>query len=346
MSAVLDDLRSRIRESADGTGALEALRARILTLTMPTRALERLLELAEELTRAADRPLDIRQSEVVVFAAEHGVAEEGVSAYPAEVTRQMILNFCGGGAAINQLCASAGAGLKVVNVATGGEYPGDSGLVDAPVAASSRNLRSEPALDRAAMFAAIELGASVVSGDVFAAGEMGIGNTTPSACLTVALTNVTVEAATGRGTGVDDEALEIKRRVVAEALDRSGPPADPLELLVELGGYEHAAIVGAVLECAARRIPFILDGVIATSAAAVAAAIEPRCREVMIASHCGAEPAHRILLDHLGKKPYLEWGLRLGEGSGAALLLPLCRAAMATVNGMSTFEDAGVSDKD
>ncbi len=349
----IDILLQNIAAAPDTSEAVNELRERILKLTMPTRALGRALDLAEELTVAAGQLPAIDQPHIAVFAGEHGVVEEGVSAYPAEVTRQMVLNFLGEGAAINQLARDSGANLMVVNVATGGTYPESELLMDQPVAAHSANLLHEPALTEDAMNAALALGMSVVEravadgADIFVAGEMGIGNTTPSACLAVALTGCGVDAAVGRGTGLDDAALAKKRRVVKEALGRPTPrPESPLDWLREWGGYEHAAITGAALACAVHRLPFVVDGFNVAASVAVAVALAPRVSEVLIASHRGSEPGHGVLLDHLGKRAYLEWGLRLGEGSGAALMIPLCRLACRTVRDMATFDEAGVSGRE
>jgi nicotinate-nucleotide--dimethylbenzimidazole phosphoribosyltransferase len=345
---MLDD----IRKAPSADKALENVKARIDRLTMPPRAMGRGLELCEELFRAAAGPTSCKSPSLLLFAGQHQVVEEGVSAFPAEVTQQMVKNFLAGGAAINQLAKAAGADLTVVNVATDGDYPEHPQLLNRPVAACARNLRKEAALEESALFEALSLGWELATrkidagADLLAAGEMGIGNTTPSACLCSLLTEASLDEAVGRGTGLDDPGLIRKKKVVAEALARLPRPEDPWEILRQWGGYEHAAIVGVIFACAGRRVPFILDGFNVTAAALVAATAAPRTREVMVASHQGAEPGHRFLLEKLGRRAYLEWDLRLGEGSGAALLFPLCRAACLMVNDMATFEEAAVSEKE
>lgn len=347
------ELISEIESQASTDKSLQAVKERISQLTMPPRAMGKALDLVEELTFAAGKIPTLENTHVFLFAAEHGVTVEGVSAFPAEVTQQMIHNFIQGGAAINQLSKSNAAGLSVVNVATAGDYPEHPQLVDSPVAKGSNNLLHEAALDDKAMLAAIDLGAELAikkideGVDLMACGEMGIGNTTVSACLTKVLTDCAIDKAVGRGTGVDDATLMLKCQVVQKAIARvpAATATEALDILKQWGGYEFAAIVGVILACAARRVPFILDGYNVTAAAAIAAKLCPRTKEVMIASHKGAEPGHEILLKHLNKQAYLEWGLRLGEGSGAVLLFPLCKASCDMVRGMATFEEAAVSDK-
>jgi nicotinate-nucleotide--dimethylbenzimidazole phosphoribosyltransferase len=350
MNPEIQKIIEDIEAQASTQSALEAVSQRISQLTMPPRAMGRALDLVEELTFAAGGPVACEKPQMFLFACEHGVTVEGVSAFPAEVTRQMVLNFIAGGAAINQLTQSVGADLTVVNIATAGDYPKHPQLVNQPVAPGTKNLLKESALDEGAMNKAILMGVhlaaeSIDAGhDILSCGEMGIGNTTASACLTMAFTGCSVEEAVGRGTGLDETGVKNKMAVVAKALERA-EPQEPLEKLKEWGGYELAGILGVILECARQRVPFILDGFNVTAAAAVAKELAPRSAEVMLASHQGAEPGHRILLESLNKKPYLEWQLRLGEGSGAALFLPLCRAASHMVNSMATFEEAAVSSE-
>lgn len=352
MTSLIQKICDEIQAQTGGEEARSQVEQRIRQLTMPPRAMGRALDLVEELTFAATQQVRCQKPHLILFAGEHGVVSEGVSAFPAEVTRQMVINFIRGGAAINQLSRSAGAGLTVVNIATGGKYPEHEQLVNSPVATGTHNLMIEAALENKAMEEAIELGIKLAEekiregADLLACGEMGIGNTTASACLCCIFTGASVEEAVGRGTGIDEAGLQRKKEVVAKALSRvTTDPKQPLEMLKQYGGYELAGIVGVILACAKERVPFILDGFNVTAAAVVATALAPRANEILIASHQGEEPGHQHLLKHLNKKPYLEWGLRLGEGSGAALMFPLCKASCQMVADMATFEEAAVSNK-
>ncbi|MFO7170813.1 MAG: nicotinate-nucleotide--dimethylbenzimidazole phosphoribosyltransferase, partial [Chloroflexota bacterium] len=265
---------------------------------------------------------------------------------------QMVRNFLRGGAAVNALAAAAGARVIVVDAGVAADLPDHPDLRRAAAARGTGNLRREPAMSRAAAAQAVLAGAAVLADeardglDLLALGEMGIGNSTAAACLTSALTGAPPEQTTGRGTGLDDAGLRHKRAVVAEALARARPdPADPLGVLAELGGLEIALLAGAALAAAARRIPVVLDGYISTSAALVAVALAPRLRGFLIAGHRSAEPGHAIALEHLRLRPLLELDMRLGEGTGAALAIPIVRAAARVMREMATFEDAGVADR-
>ncbi len=311
-------------------GAIGAARARDAVLTKPAGALGRLEEVAIWMAgwQGRDRP-KVERPLVVVFAGNHGVTARGVSAFPAEVTVQMVANFRAGGAAINQLARVAGARMKVTALD-----------LDRPTA----DFTSGPAMTEAEFVAALAAGWEAVEGtDLLVTGEMGIGNTTSAAALALALYGGAAADWTGRGTGVDDAGLALKTRVVAEgvALHR---PASPLEALRCLGGREIAAMSGAIARARADRVPVILDGFICSAAAAVLACERPGALDHAIAGHVSAEGAHRRLLGHLGKVPLLDLGLRLGEGSGAALAIGIVQAAVACHSGMATFGEAGVSD--
>jgi nicotinate-nucleotide--dimethylbenzimidazole phosphoribosyltransferase len=293
-----------------------------------------------------------------VLAADHGVTAQGVSAYPREVTAQMVANFVRGGAAINVLARQVGARVVAVDVGVGSPLPdrpsgaADRGarLVHARIADGTRDMTLEPAMTPTETEAAIEVGRSVVADviaagcDVLAVGEMGIGNTTAASAIAAVLTGRPAAEVTGRGTGLDDPAVRHKVTVIETAIDRHRPdPADPIGVLAAVGGLEIAALAGAILAAAEARVPVVLDGFITGSAALVAAAIAPQLPARLIASHASAEPGHRIVLARLGLRPLLELDLRLGEGSGAALALPLLRAATAILAEMATFDDAGIS---
>lgn len=353
----LDTVGDRIGR-LDAT-AMEAARARLDRLTKPPGSLGRLEELATQLAGISGRDVPrVDRPAVVVFAADHGVTVRGVSAYPTDVTAQMVANFVRGGAAINILAGLAGAQVVVVDVGVGGAV--DAGeaasatagvrLVEARVANGTRDMTVEAAMTRAEVLAAIAVGRRVVSAliadgtDLLAVGEMGIGNTTAASALVAVMTGRPASKVTGRGTGLDDAALQHKVAVVEAALDRHRPdPADPVAVLSAVGGLEIAALVGAILTAAESNVPVLLDGFITGAAALVAAAIAPAVVDRLIASHRSPEPGHGVVLDRMGLTPLLDLDLRLGEGSGAALALPIVRAATAILVGMATFDAAGVS---
>jgi nicotinate-nucleotide--dimethylbenzimidazole phosphoribosyltransferase len=330
--------------SPDARAAREAA-GRLDRLTKPPGslgALERLLVRLAAMTGQVCPPWE--RLAVLLAAADHGVVAEGVSPYPQAVTAQMVANFLAGGAAINALATNAGARVIVVDAGVAADLPDHPALRRAAAARGTRNLLREPAMARAEAEAALLAGARIVAEeaarglDALALGEMGIGNTTAAACLTCVFAGATPEAATGRGTGLDNTGLARKRAVVAG-------PADPLGALAEVGGLEIALLTGAALEAAARRIPVVLDGYITASAALAGVALAPGLRHFLIAGHRSAEPGHRIALEHLGLEPLLALEMRLGEGTGAALALPIIGGALRAMREMATFESAGVSGR-
>lgn len=288
---------------------------------------------------------------VVVFAGDHGVLAQGVSPWPQEVTAQMVLNFCAGGAAVNVLARQAGASVLVVDVGVATELPSHPALLRRKVRPGTADLRRQPAMTRADALAAVLVGAdtaaSVVAhgADLLVGGDMGIGNTTPSAALISAITGRPAAEVTGRGTGIDDETLARKTAVIEAALARCGPPGDPVTLLAEVGGLEIAALAGFYLGAARARVPVIVDGVIAAAAACVAVRLAPPVSGYLVAGHRSAEPGASAALAWLGLEPLVDLGLRLGEGSGAALVIPIVRSAAAIMAEMATFDSAGVTDK-
>jgi nicotinate-nucleotide--dimethylbenzimidazole phosphoribosyltransferase len=292
----------------------------------------------------------VPEAAIVVAAADHGVAAEGVSAYPQEVTAQMVANFAAGGAAINVLARAAGARLLVVDagVATPSTQPGVRPLRFGPATA---NIARGPAMPRAvaedALAAGRALAAELAGGGIglVGVGEMGIANTTSASALSACLLPAEPALVCGRGTGIDDEGLARKVETVTRALAVNDvEPGDALGALAALGGFELALLAGVVLGCFAARVPVVLDGFITGAAALAAARLEPASVAAMIASHRSPEPGHALVLEALGLEPLLDLGLRLGEGSGAALALPLVRSALALLNEMASFEDAGVTD--
>lgn len=318
--------------------------------TKPRASLGRLETLAADLAVASgtDRPI-IDPARVIVFAADHGVARDGVSAFPAEVTAQMCANF-GGGAAVAVLARSVGAGLEVVDVGVAADLRHIDGIVHAKVASGTANLRHGPAMDQSERDAALEVGREAVrraAADgqrLVALGEMGIGNTTSAAILIGLLTGTDASLVTGRGTGLNPAGLAAKQEVVAAALGRLAPFADdPASCLGHAGGLEIAALVGAVLEARSHRMPVLIDGFIVTAAALVACRLAPGVRQQLIFAHRSAEPGHQVALQALDGQPLLDLGMALGEGSGAAMALPVLRAACDILADMATFADAGVS---
>lgn len=329
----LDDFRALLAQApAADQGAREQAEARNGQLTKPPGALGRLEDLAIWYAgwRGTPRP-EIRAPQVVVFAGNHGVTAQGVSAFPAEVTEQMVLNFRAGGAAINQLSRAFGATMDVHALA-----------LDTPTADFTRT----PAMSEDELTEALQTGWNAVGDDtdLLVAGEMGIGNTTAAAAIAHALFGGAPGDWAGRGTGVDDAGLANKTRVVAEAVALHGGQGDGIEVLRRLGGRELAAMAGAIARARHDRIPVILDGFICCSAAACLEAAQPGALDHCVAGHVSAESAHGALLDRLGKDPLLALGLRLGEGSGAALALGVLQGAVACHSGMASFAEAGVSD--
>jgi nicotinate-nucleotide--dimethylbenzimidazole phosphoribosyltransferase len=330
-------------------GAAARARRHLDRLTKPPGSLGRLEDLAVRLAALRGGPPAVERPVVFTFAADHGVAAEGVSAYPSVVTAQMVETFARGGAAINVLARQAGA--RVVVADFGVAVPVDRPeVVACRMGAGTASIARGPAMSRAQAVQAIEAGAGLAAAaiaegaDLLATGEMGIGNTTAASALTACLAGGAPEEVTGRGTGVDDATWTLKVQVVRRALAVNRPdPGDGLAVLAALGGFEIAGLVGVILAGAAHRVPVALDGFVAGAAALVAAALAPGARPAMFAAHRSAEPGHARALAHLGLAPYLDLGLRLGEGTGAALFVHLARAAARLYAEMATFEAAGVS---
>ncbi|MFI6331962.1 nicotinate-nucleotide--dimethylbenzimidazole phosphoribosyltransferase [Micromonospora chersina] len=339
--ATARELQGRLTKPAGSLGALEPLSVRLAGLagTCPP-------------------PLP-EPAAVAIFAGDHGVHAQGVTPWPQEVTAQMIANFVAGGAVVNAFARQAGASVTVVDVGVAtplpvapGADPAGPRLVAANVRPGTRDLTVTAALTRDEARTAVETGIRIAGelvdagAGILLTGDMGIGNTTPAAALIAAFTGVDAAAATGRGTGVDDETYARKVGVVRAALERHAPdPADPLGVLAAVGGLEHAALAGLILGAAARRVPVLLDGVIAVSAALAAAAFAPDAVGAMVAGHRSAEPGATAALRHLGLDPLIDLGLRLGEGTGALLALPVVTGAVRVLHEVATFDSAGVAEK-
>ncbi|WP_239082568.1 nicotinate-nucleotide--dimethylbenzimidazole phosphoribosyltransferase [Actinoplanes teichomyceticus] len=332
--AAARELQARLTKPAGSLGSLEELSVRLAGLA-----------------GVCPPPLPAPAT-VAVFAGDHGVHAQGVSPWPQEVTAQMVANFVAGGAVVNAFARQAGADVMVIDAGVAIPLHGGPTLLDANIRRGTRDMTAEPALTREEARAAIEVGIAVAGQLVSSGakclltGDMGIANTTPAAALTAVFTGADPATVTGRGTGIDDAMLAHKTAVIAAALARHAPdPADPLGVLATVGGLEHAALTGFILGAAANRVPVIVDGVIAASAALAAAAFAPAAVAAMVAGHRSAEPGATVALAHLGLEPLLDLGMRLGEGSGAVLALPIVSAAVRVLHEVATFDSAGVSEK-
>lgn len=329
----LSDLLRLIKNAPPASAeALQAARARQAILTKPAGSLGRLEEIAEWLAAWQGRhPPCAERIQIIVFAANHGIARRGVSAYPSDVTAQMVANFGAGGAAINQLSICLGASLEVIPLA-----------LDSPTG----DITQHPAMDEGDCLAAWRDGMAALDpeADLVCLGEMGIGNTTIAAALSAALFGGSGGDWAGRGSGVDDAGLARKVAAIDDALARHrAHVSDPLEALRRLGGREFAAIAGATLAARHARIPVLLDGFACSAAVAALYAVSQGALDHCLVAHQSVEPGHARLLENIGHRPLLDFSLRLGEGSGAALAAAMVRAAAAVHNGMATFESAGVS---
>jgi nicotinate-nucleotide--dimethylbenzimidazole phosphoribosyltransferase len=339
-----------------GTGEHGAIHAaalrRLDTLTKPLGSLGRIEALAAQLCAIQDslQPR-IDAPHVVVFAGDHGAAERGVSAYPRAVTAQMVLNYLAGGAAINVLARIHSLGLTVVDAGVDATFDAHHHLIDAKIRRGTRDYVVEPAMTAAECRSALDHGAAIAEriavggSNTLVLGEMGIGNTGAATLLMHGLTGLSLTRCVGRGTGLDDAGLVRKLGILTTARARAPRTREPLELLAEFGGYEIAMLVGAFLAARSLRLVMVVDGFTVSVAAALAARVEPRTLECCVFGHRSAEQAHAALLQELGATPLLDLGLRLGEGTGGALAVPLLRTAAALFNDMATFESAGVSEK-
>jgi nicotinate-nucleotide--dimethylbenzimidazole phosphoribosyltransferase len=289
---------------------------------------------------------------ILTMAADHGVVAEGVSAYPQEVTPQMVYNFLRGGAAINVLARHVGARVVVVDMGVAADLELHPALVDKKIAYGTQNMATGPAMTREEAIRALEAGIEIVEEqlargmDILATGDMGIGNTTPSSAIVAAITGRPTAEVTGRGTGVDDTQLKKKIAIIERALEVNRPdPEDPLDVLAKVGGLEIGGLAGAILAGAAHRIAVVIDGFISGAATLLAIKLCPKVRDFLIASHCSAEIGHQIVLQYMGLKPLMNMDLRLGEGTGAALGIGIVEASLKILTEMATFAEAGVAEK-
>jgi nicotinate-nucleotide--dimethylbenzimidazole phosphoribosyltransferase len=321
-------------------------------LTKPHGSLGRLEELSVQVAGIrGEIPADLPHKAVVTMAADHGVAAQGVSLYPSEVTQQMVLNIAGGGAAINVLCRQAGARVVLVNMGVAGELPDNPNILHRPVAAGTADFSRGPAMSREQAVQCLETGIDIINQeiakglDIVGTGEMGIGNTTAASAVTTAITGHPPAEVTGRGTGVDDDQLKHKASVIAGALEVNRPDGkDALDVLAKVGGFEIGGLAGIILGAAANRVPVVIDGFISGAAALIACGLAPITRDYLIFAHLSVEKGHRVILEHLKAKPVLDLDMRLGEGTGAALGITITCAAVKILAEMATFAEAGVSE--
>jgi nicotinate-nucleotide--dimethylbenzimidazole phosphoribosyltransferase len=288
---------------------------------------------------------------IYTFAGDHGVAAEGVSAFPQEVTPQMVLNFLNGGAGVNVLARHAGAEVRVVDMGVNFDFGAIEGLIDRKVARGTQNLAKGPAMSRAEAVQAVEAGIAIALDakaegiTLLGTGDMGIANTTPSSAIIAAISGKSIRVLTHRGTGINDEGLERKIRAIEQGLALNCPdPHDPLDVLAKVGGFEIAGIAGLVLGAAAAGIPVVVDGFISTAGALIASELHPSVSEYIFAAHQSVEIGHTAMLERIGAAPILDLQLRLGEGTGAALAMTLIEAGVKVLNEMASFADAGVSE--
>jgi len=329
------------------------IQAQLDNLTKPQGSLGRLEELAKKycLITGKNKPV-IKNKLIFTFAGDHGVTEEGVSAFPKEVTPQMVFNFLRGGAAVNVLAKHVGARVVVVDMGVDHDFEAIEGLEIRKINRGTRNMVKGPAMTRdeaeRAVLAGIELVEKYRHGlDLLGTGDMGIGNTTPSSAIVSVITGTDPEKVTGRGTGIDDRSLQNKVAIIRKAIAVNNPdPKDALDVLAKVGGYEIAGIAGLVLGAALYRIPVIVDGFISTAGALIAAELNPLVKGYIIAAHQSVEIGHRKMLEHLEQVPLLDLNLRLGEGTGAALGMSLVEAGLKVLGEMATFADAGVAEKE
>jgi nicotinate-nucleotide--dimethylbenzimidazole phosphoribosyltransferase len=331
---------------------LEKAYLRLDSLTKPQGSLGRLEEFAQKLVLQTGRtmPSPITKKAIFTFAGDHGVVDEGVSLFPKEVTIQMVYNILRGGAAINILARHAGADEVVVDIGVDYDFGGEKDLLSKKVVKGTKNMRKGPAMSREEAQKCIDTGIEIAleyaekGYSMFGTGEMGIGNTTPSSAIAAVLTGTTVREVTGKGTGITDDMLEHKIKVIEDSIALNKPDySDPIDVLAKVGGAEIGGIAGLILGAASKRIPVVIDGFISTAGALIAYCIEPAVKDYMFAAHNSVEKGHAIILEKMGLKPILDLGLRLGEGTGAAIGMFIIEAGLKIYREMATFDEAGVS---
>ncbi|MEW6616783.1 MAG: nicotinate-nucleotide--dimethylbenzimidazole phosphoribosyltransferase [Thermodesulfobacteriota bacterium] len=325
---------------------------RLDNLTKPKGSLGRLEDFAKKYV-AITRNLNpkIKSKFIFTFAGDHGIVEEGISAFPKEVTGQMVLNFITGGAGVNVLARHIGAEVVVVDIGVDHDFEPANGLLIRKIARGTKNMSKRPAMTMEEAINAINVGIDIANeyaaggADIFGTGDMGIGNTTASSAILAAITGEPLSRITGRGTGIDDQTLMRKMGAIEKSISVNNPnPRDPLDVLAKLGGFEIAGIAGLIIGAAANRVPAVVDGFISTAGALIATEINPLIKSYIFASHASAEPGHNIMLDRIGLEPMLDLSLRLGEGTGAALGITLVDAGVKILTEMATFGDVNVEE--
>lgn len=347
----MDNMRNSIF-SANGALA-EAAQKRLDSLTKPLGSLGRLEEFARRVVAITGDKMPVLDKKVVfTFAGDHGIANEGVSAYPKEVTPQMVLNFLRGGAGINVLARHAGADVVVVDIGVDYDFGEVPGLVSRKVVRGTANMHQGPSMTRQQAEQCIQVGIDLAREyakkgyRIFATGDMGIGNTTPSSAIAAVMTGTPVKEVTGRGTGITDAALKNKIMIIEECIGKNRPdPRDAIDVLAKIGGAEIGGIAGLILGAASERIPVIVDGFISTAGAMIAFGIEPKTADYMFAGHSSVEIGQGSMLKKMGLSPILDLNLRLGEGTGAALAMLMIEAGTKIYREMATFGEAGVSEE-
>ena len=326
---------------------------RLDNLTKPRGSLGRLEELAREVVEITrDKNPSLKNKVIFIMAGDHGVVAEGVSAFPQEVTPQMVYNFLRGGAGINVLAKHIGAKVVVVDMGVSADLEPQPKLIIKKINYGTKNMTKGPAMTEQEAVRSIEAGIEVFEDefkkgvDIVGIGDMGIGNTTPSSAITAVVTGKTVEEVTGRGTGIDDKALAHKAGVINKAIEINKPnPKDALDVLAKVGGFEIGGLTGVILGAAAKKTPVVIDGFISGAAALIAYCLEPKVKDYLIAAHCSVEKGHKAILDFIGLEPILDLNLRLGEGTGACLGINIVEAGTKILTEMATFKDAGVLEE-
>jgi nicotinate-nucleotide--dimethylbenzimidazole phosphoribosyltransferase len=344
----------QLQVEAVNTTLFDVALERLDKLTKPKGSLGRLEEFAQKIVAITGQkiPPVLSKKAIFTFAGDHGVVEEGISLYPKEVTEQMVYNFIRGGAGINVLARHAGADVVVVDIGVDCDFGQAEGLLIKKVMRGTRNMKRGPAMERNEAEKCIDTGIHLAREyaekgyKIFGTGDMGIGNTTASSAIAAVMTGRPVAEVTGRGTGISDETLQHKIRVIEDAIAFNKPdPKDPIDVLSKVGGTEIGGIAGLILGAASRKIPVVIDGFISTAGAIIAYSMEPKVKDYMFAAHNSEEIGHKALLDSIGLVPILDLGLRLGEGTGAALAMLIIEAGLKIYTEMATFDEAGVSQE-
>ena len=346
LQSILDGIHTLNKEY------LKKAKEKLDNLTKPRESLGKLETIAQRYAAIKeDLTPPVGNKTIFTFAGDHGVVKEGISAFPKEVTVQMVLNMLSGGAAVNVLARHAGAKVVVVDIGVDHDFEPDKGLVIDKVGYGTKNICHGPAMSYDEALRSIEVGINLAfeyankGVDIVGTGEMGIGNTTPSSAILSALTGLPATEATGRGTGIDDRTLHRKRDIIEKAIRSNQPNMDdPIDILAKVGGFEIGGIAGLIIGCAYHKIPVVVDGFISTAGALIAASLAPTINDYLFYSHLSSESGHKRMLKKLGAEPILDLDMRLGEGTGAAIAMTVIEAAVKIMTEMATFESAGVDE--